>query len=154
MRQLPLFILLLFYFNIAATSIATEGLSNDDKIIGIWSVNLIDFTDCQDALDDLSLDMRFSNCFEQVGNDVCIQMLMDFKSNGSLIQTFRVLSDGKLIDDKKEYSNYTIAEDKITICGTMGNHCETSDIVIDQNQLMISGRDVVNRCNLVLKSTK
>lgn len=152
MQHLSLYFLLFFYFNVAATNISTSHDNN--LVVGVWNVNLIDFSDCKNTNDDLSLDMRFSNCFEHDDEDVCIQMLMDFKPNGSLIQSFRVLSKGKLIDDTKEYSHYTIAENKITICSKDSGHCETSDIAIEDGQLVLSGRDVGNRCNLILKSTK
>lgn len=153
MKQLYLCSLIFFFFIFSAFNTSKDTTVSLD-ILGVWTVNLIDLSDCELPHDNLVLDLRFSKCFEQVKDDYCIQMLMDFKEDGSLIQTFKTIRNGKLIDDKKEYCYYTISNSKITICARDGSFCEKSNVEVFKNELIISGRDVVDQCNLVLKSTK
>lgn len=126
-----------------------------DAILGTWSVTTIEFADCPVGKSNSTIEMGDSNCFTSSDDiELCISMSIQFDSDGMLTQSFVTYEDGIVVENKVEKSRYTIAENKITICNLEGTSCETSRIDLDDGKLMIKGRDVSNKCYILLKSTK
>lgn len=156
MKRLYWLSLFILYICTASHAEPLNGdIKNDHTIVGVWTVRSIEFSDCPQDDHSVSLDMSSSNCFLREDKvEVCVEMDMEFKSDGTLVQHFKTYAEGKVIDDTSETSHYTIINNKITICSITGNHCETSEINIVDGKLILTGRDVASKCFVLLKSTK
>lgn len=156
MRKLYLLLLCLWLsipLSVLASEPPTDNLPSD--IIGTWNVKMIEFTDCPEVMRDMSIDLNDSNCFmTDDGLELCVQMSLNFEANGTLTQSFKTYENGVLTENKIEKSRYTIGNNRIMICDEENTSCETSLIEVDNNKLLIMGRDVANKCYILLKSTK
>ena len=121
-------------------------------VLGKWKVHSIQFTDCPD---EKSSSLNMLSPFTSEDNVVLyVSMEIEFDLYGHVRQIFRTYEDGELTEYKEENSRYTLGDNMITICDLEGTSCECSLISLQQDTLIIKGRDVTNKCYVLLESTK
>lgn len=115
----------------------------ESLLIGKWNINYVELSGCTSdpELNDV-FDLTSSNCFNEDGNEVCIESYLEFLDNGQRIYFFEVVSttpSGVVTTETSENNRgYTLEGDVLKVCETEGGQvvdCTEYQITISGDQL-------------------
>ena len=144
--------ILLFLF-VSSTFLITSCGSDsvEESIIGKWEISSFSATGCDDASDNVSFNFNDGNCFDQSGQEFCLEIEFEFKSDGSMIQKTTTMFLGTQDSETVNY-NYSVDGNNITVCET-ATDCSTQSFTINGNTLSFGFQDSDN-CNVTISAKR
>jgi hypothetical protein len=142
--KFPLLLLL------AALVLPFSSCNNDDEddggggaspsVEGMWQISYLSNTNCTDEYDNIVLDLTDAPCFDFFGVESCFDIEMNFKADGSFVQTTTTeatFMGQTTTDTETEEGTYSINGSTITLCDSDGD-CDDGEFTISGNNITIT----------------